>query len=260
MVICRSGGFGMTPGQLVKAVALALDVPEETVVQHDRNLVVAGLRTKGGRGRSAPAVTALDAARLLVAVLGSVRAKDSVSVVRYFEEARFRKPRRDVTVPDIGDDLFREKFSDPAIDALPANHNFVEGVAALIGDATLPIGEDDKYLRRFVPLIIECDPSFSFSTARIGRLGGGGAAGYDRQDPAQSVKPEKGPTEPRPHHIRYAWFFGIRQRREVMGTAIMLLGKAFRDGGLPFGSTRDALADLYGTTTKAKAKSKKKAA
>ena len=37
----------MTPGQLVKAVALALDVPEETVTQHGpENLVVTGLRTR----------------------------------------------------------------------------------------------------------------------------------------------------------------------------------------------------------------------
>ena len=66
----------MTPGQLVKAVSIALDVPEETVVQHDRNLVVAGLRTTGARGINAPPVTYQDAARLFVATLASIRTKD----------------------------------------------------------------------------------------------------------------------------------------------------------------------------------------
>ena len=60
----------MTPGELVKAISIALDVPEETVVQHDRNLAVAGLRTTGARGRNAPHVTYLDAARVIVAMLG----------------------------------------------------------------------------------------------------------------------------------------------------------------------------------------------
>jgi hypothetical protein len=81
--------FAMTPGQLVHAVSIALDIPEETVVQHDRNLVVAGLRTKGGRGRSAPDVTPLDAARLLIAALASIRIKDSVEAVLAFERAIF---------------------------------------------------------------------------------------------------------------------------------------------------------------------------
>jgi len=41
-----------TPGELVRTVAEALGIAEATVVQYDRNLVAAGLRTKGGRGRS----------------------------------------------------------------------------------------------------------------------------------------------------------------------------------------------------------------
>lgn len=259
----------MTPGQLVKAMALALDVPEETVVQHDRNLVVAGLRTKGGRGRSAPTVTALDAARLLVAVLGAVRAKDSVSVVRYFEEALFNKPtsmaesiaewrRQGVTLPGTEHEIYStETFSDPALDVLPDNHNFVEGIAALIGDASRPVG-DDNYLRRFVPMVIDCDNS-GYSAAHIGRYGGPGSVAYRRRL-IQSEKKTKVLAEPRPYHVRYAWSYGIQQKRHVTGTAIMLLGKAFRDGGLPFDSTRDALADLYGMAPKAKPKSKKKAA
>ena len=42
-----------TPGQLVECVATALDVPQATVVLYDRVLAENGLRSKGGRGKSA---------------------------------------------------------------------------------------------------------------------------------------------------------------------------------------------------------------
>src|ERR1035437_2530914 len=95
MRMTKEGRHLLTPGQLVNAVAIALNVPVETIVQHDRNLVVAGLRTKGGRGHSAPKVTPLDAARLVTAVLGSVRIVDSVATVRLFEQT-VRVPLDDI--------------------------------------------------------------------------------------------------------------------------------------------------------------------
>ena len=60
-----------TPGELVRIVAEALDEPEPTVIQHDRNLFAAGLRTRGGRGLSAAQTTLRDAANLTIAVLGT---------------------------------------------------------------------------------------------------------------------------------------------------------------------------------------------
>lgn len=74
-----------TPGELVAAVAEALGIPLATVVEHDRNLVVAGLRTKGGRGRSAPQTTPRDLAHLLAAILGSELIQHSVHSVRRYE-------------------------------------------------------------------------------------------------------------------------------------------------------------------------------
>jgi hypothetical protein len=60
-----------TPGELVKTTATALGIPEGTVFQFDRQLSEAGLRSKGGRGRSAAKVTPEDAANLLIAIVGS---------------------------------------------------------------------------------------------------------------------------------------------------------------------------------------------
>lgn len=73
-----------SPGQLVKAIAEVLGQPEVSVTQHDRNLVAAGLRTKGGRGNSAASMTARDATNLLIAVAGSSAIKDTVQTVREF--------------------------------------------------------------------------------------------------------------------------------------------------------------------------------
>lgn len=70
-----------TPKQLVQKVASLTGIAVNTVIQHDRNLADAGLRTIAGRGRAAARVTALDAAHLLIAVAGSRNVKDSSLVV-----------------------------------------------------------------------------------------------------------------------------------------------------------------------------------
>lgn len=255
----------MTPGQLVKAVSIALDVPEETVVQHDRNLVVAGLRTTGARGRNAPAVSPLDAARLFVAVLGSVRAKDSVSTVRAFEEkiynpvpgltdekltemaAEFREQGNFVgekAALAIRDEKPRKEFLDQAIHGLHERHNFVEAIASLISAASVP-ADLDQYLQRFAELIVDCQ-SYRDSVAHIGKIGSTGGVRYEPKPRNRLIKPP-GPPDEEPRHKRYARHYGISWRRTAYGSAIMLLGKAFQDEGLPFGTTRDAIDSLLGS-------------
>jgi len=80
-----------SPGELVRKLSELLGIAERTIVLHDRNLVVAGLRSKGGRGTSAARMTARDAAHLLVAVLGSSHVKNSAETVRRYKETRFHK-------------------------------------------------------------------------------------------------------------------------------------------------------------------------
>jgi hypothetical protein len=225
----------MTPGQLVKAAAIALDVPEETLVQHDRNLSVAGLRTKGARGVNAPDVTPLDAARLLVATLASLRIKDSVETVRKFEKAKFSPPQeadlqaaRELIVTwrargyisnaEEAAHLDRKVFSDPAVTALAPEHNFLRALAAVIADASAANDDLDSYFRRFAPIHVTCEiPAGRATISRFRDLAG---AIYVPKD-----SPE--PNAPDGH------WHGIRQQREVRGTAIILLGRAFRDNGLP---------------------------
>jgi hypothetical protein len=143
-------------------MSVALDVPEETVVQHDRNLVMAGLRTKGGRGRSAPEVTPLDAARLLVATLASFRTKDSVATVKQFERAVFEPPDRPRTISFRGFKLHdggasdASTFLDRAIASLPPTHNFIEALAALIADASRPVEDFEAFLKRFARIGVTC--------------------------------------------------------------------------------------------------------
>jgi hypothetical protein len=256
----------MTPGQLVKAVSIALDMPVETITQHDRNLAIAGVRTMGARGRHAPHATPLDAARLLVATLGSVRVKDSVETLRMFENTQ-KQPELDWPKV-IADSRARgmkvtgeqerhllgnpRKFSDPAIDALPQTHNFIEGLAALISAASGPIEDLDQYLQRFAEIYIECGGPV-WIRARIGHMSQGSAS-YEQPRPEPSPKKPAQPEVPR--YRQYVRYYGVFQKRDVYGVAIMLLGKAFRDGGLPFETTKEAVGALLGLNAPTKSKKK----
>ncbi len=114
-----------TPGQLVGVLADVTEIPAQTVVVHDRNLVVAGLRSKKSRGRGAASVTALDAARLLTAVLASAQVKDSVPTVE-----RYAATRAMLTVGGM------KPFAGAGIkelEKLPPGHSFIDALAALIG-------------------------------------------------------------------------------------------------------------------------------
>jgi hypothetical protein len=247
----------MTPGQLVKAVSIALDVPEETVVQHDRNLVVAGLRTTGARGRNAPHVTTLDAARLLVATLGSVRTKDSVETVEFFEQAIFnsRRAEREALRKRLGEPPAEiadpEDGADIAISNLPRGHNFIEGLAAVIAEASKPIDDLQAHLMRFSNLGLTCS---SFGGGAIGGLRG--VADYFVPRGNHPV----GKESQREREEREYCRTGISQTRIVGGTAIMLLGSAFRDNGLQYANAREAYLAGYGArdAKKAPAKARKK--
>lgn len=70
-----------TPKQLVAKIAEVTGVPEGTVILHDRNLMTAGLRSLGVRGRGTSAVTFEDAANLIIAVAGSRNVKGSAKTV-----------------------------------------------------------------------------------------------------------------------------------------------------------------------------------
>ena len=114
-----------SPGELVRKFSELLGIAEPTIVLHDRNLVVAGLRSKSGRGNSAARMTARDAAHLLVAVLGSSHVKDSAETVRRYKETRFHKSASG-------------GYDDSTIAALrnlPPDHSFVDAIEALIAAA-----------------------------------------------------------------------------------------------------------------------------
>ncbi len=77
-----------SPRQLVKSVAEAFGVSVETVTVIDRIIADEGLRTKGGRGRSAARMTARDGAALLYSVaaapLRGALIKETATMARIF--------------------------------------------------------------------------------------------------------------------------------------------------------------------------------
>jgi hypothetical protein len=125
-----------TPGELVRMIAATTGEDEATVTQHDRNLVLAGLRTKGGRGRSAAKVTARDAARLLTSVLGAHRVKDAVETVRRYMQTQEHHAHWHQHYPDklqgMGKANVWEDYGIPELAALPRDHTFIDALTALI--------------------------------------------------------------------------------------------------------------------------------
>jgi hypothetical protein len=113
-----------TPSELGKAVAAAFGVSEASVAVHDRNLLLGGLRTAGGRGRGAAQVTATDAATLLIAVAGSRNVKDSVKTVNTHGSVHgFVGWESSKLLPT------------PELLQLPAKHTFLDALIALIESA-----------------------------------------------------------------------------------------------------------------------------
>jgi hypothetical protein len=117
-----------TPRQLVEAMALSLDIPVATVIQYDRQLAENGLRSKSGRGTSAAAVTARDAANLLIAVAASPLAGPTVKeAVRTCEAyGSLKALQRASWVAKF------PKFGLPALASLPVAHSLREALSVLI--------------------------------------------------------------------------------------------------------------------------------
>lgn len=75
-----------TSGELIRITARALQLPESTVTSYHRMLRQGGLLTKGGRGRSAPDVSASDVARLLLALLGADALAEAVDITELLSD------------------------------------------------------------------------------------------------------------------------------------------------------------------------------
>lgn len=111
-----------SPGELVKVAAWALLMPEVTVGSYYRALREAALVSKLGRGRSAAEVTALDAARLLIAIMSAPLVRDSAECVSLY--GRFRSAAMPDDIASAG--------LDPDLAALEAAHAFEDALAYLL--------------------------------------------------------------------------------------------------------------------------------
>jgi hypothetical protein len=209
---CHGGIRRLTPGQMIKAVSVALEVPEETVAQIDRVLVVAGLRTKGGRGPSAPHVTHRDAARLIAAVMGSVMVKDSASMVSSLEATTKSSEMSSGLPPPKLVSLHRLS---------KGRHTFVDGLAALIEDADTPemFENFQEFTRLFAGITVSVTSpgtdalihgAIPFWTIRYHERG------------HRMAKTEVGLFD--------LDFFPLHQRREMHGISLMILGLCFQKG------------------------------
>ncbi len=113
-----------TPKDLVAQIARQTGVPEGTVILHDRNLMNAGLRSEGQRGRGKSVVNFTDAANLLIAVAGSRNVKDSAKTVSEYAPLVASSP---LVFDDGGAEVRRGKtFGDALaalLEAVPSNRD-----------------------------------------------------------------------------------------------------------------------------------------
>lgn len=75
----------MTPGQFSKLLAKTLGITDAAASIIDRTLAEQGLRTRAGRGPSAPGITVDDAARLLIAAMTTPTLKQADKTVLAWE-------------------------------------------------------------------------------------------------------------------------------------------------------------------------------
>jgi hypothetical protein len=116
-----------TPPQLLNTVSAATGVPLATIVDIDRWLVKAKLRTKTGRGLNAARMTAMDAARLVTAVLASPQSNEAAEAVGRYSLTHPDKTRS-------SERLFAAAQLNDLAD-LPDRLSFVDALAALIASA-----------------------------------------------------------------------------------------------------------------------------
>jgi hypothetical protein len=148
-----------TPRELSEVVSSVTGLPLPTIVDIDRKLAKAGLRTVGGRGFNAARMTPLDAGRLLTAMLGSAHAKEAADTVSRYALARIDKTR---SSEDHFDSTGIEELG-----ALPARHSFIEALTVLLtaagtGSLAIATGANDGRKPR-----IEVSTSTRTTRARI---------------------------------------------------------------------------------------------
>ena len=218
-----------SPGELVRKLSELLGIAERTIVLHDRNLVVAGLRSKGGRGNSAARMAARDAAHLLVAVLGSSHVKDSAETVRRYKETRFHN----------GASGGYDDSTIAALRNLPPDHSFVDAVEALIAAAA--DGSLETAMEVYVSEIegekIGYEAIIEITVQTPGLLGdisirGGGASGHGRYglpnpyDQHQSLHPPTEEVDAWKQKVKdYYVESDLTQYRKVTTKTILELGK-----------------------------------
>jgi hypothetical protein len=116
-----------TPAQLMKTISVASGVSLATVIDIDRKLTKAGLRTKGGRGFSAAQMTPKDAAHLLTAMLAAPQSKEAPLAVERYTHTRVDEGRS-------SEGLFGAADLDNLAE-LPTRHDFITALAAVIDSA-----------------------------------------------------------------------------------------------------------------------------
>jgi hypothetical protein len=215
-----------SPAQLMDVLSRTTGLPLATVVDLDRRLVTAGLRTKGGRGFSVAQMTPLDAARLLTAILASPLANQAVEAVQRYARTRVYADRSN-------DKHFAATQLDD-LATLPARHGFVDALAALI--ASVATGELAKLIAATEDGSAPSIEVFAFTRAtrgriRIARLPSGHTASIEYIPIPAAQKPARaGKSGPRRRGAADAEIGDLEQSRRVTERTILSIATLLKEG------------------------------
>lgn len=161
-------------GKLIELVAGMFGLPKDRVAYAWRRLREEGAIITAGRGRSAPPVSPLDAAHLVIATVADLPPKDTIEAWRTYAQAKpqflDRRTRAPASLP--WSLAFKQSglagLEIAALTNLPVGHTFAEALAALVtagGDGSLEIFQEeivDSTVR------IEFDSHWPTAVIRVG--------------------------------------------------------------------------------------------
>lgn len=140
------GHIVATSGVLTRIIAEAVGRPEDSVGVYIRKLREAGLFTTGARGVNAPATTPLDAARTLIAILGSEQSTRAAEIAQDFGRLKLSHSRIQSDFSDLEPNIDRYHFNE--LFGLEDRHDLEKAVASIV--QAFASGDGDPQFRQTI--------------------------------------------------------------------------------------------------------------
>ena len=220
---------------LVHDIAVVFRIDEKTVATYARHLREAGLLSQGGRGRHAANATALDAARLLIAMSVPGHAKDSPEavadfggLVMYQASEADERPKLRIAV-FLG--LETPCSLESTLAAIIAAYGDEQTYSLLANKGPYLTGIRCKIYPVLTAATVNIGPhQYEFHHPNTERLS---ALDYDFSDMNDEGYAEHAAAHAEFERLHDRYFRGIRQTSEVVGPELCKIGEMLADKRAP---------------------------